>query len=390
MRFSWRIIFIFLALNLILIVVLVWSVLWPFEFPKRDFLEDLKQPKIAQIPSSSETLKMPQAPALAEVKKVAKKIEKAIIEPKVLTPPPLRVQLEAPAANLTVEGVTFWTNAYRAEQGASLLGRNNLLDQVAAQKLNDMFSQQYFEHVNPQGVGVGDLVKNIGYKFIVVGENLALGNFHDDQTLVDAWMASPGHRANILNPKFREIGVAVGQGVFEGHTSWLAVQTFATAESACPGVDSNLADKIELANAEIKTLGVEADKAKIEINKLSNERDILYNSAERQINDGEALVAEGNGKIEQGNQIYRDTRSREQAEPYWSEGDALQKQGQEKVNAGLAYNSQIQQMTAELKEKIDTYNGLISKIKKAQEDAASLVAAYNIQVEAHNECVKEF
>lgn len=389
MRFSWRIISIFLALNLILIVILVWSVLWPFEFPKRDFLEDLKTPEIMQSPQAA-MLKIPEIPVVAEVKKVAKKIEKAVLEPKVLTPPPLRVTLEAPTANLTVEGVTFWTNAYRAEQGASFLGRNNLLDQVAAQKLNDMFSQQYFEHINPQGVGAGDLVKNVGYRFIVVGENLALGNFHDDKTLVDAWMNSPGHRANILNSKFREIGVAVGQGTFEGQITWLAVQTFATAESACPGVDNSLADKIELANAEIKTLGERTDALKIEINKLSNERDILYNSAERQINNGEALIAQGNGKIEQGNQIYRDTRSREQAEPYWNEGDALQKQGQEKVNAGLAYNSQIQQMTAELKEKIDTYNGLISKIKKVQEDAASLVATYNTEVEAHNECVKEF
>lgn len=337
-----------------------------------------------------EMLKIPEAPQIVEVKKTIKKTLEAAIEPKVITPPPLRVELEAPAANLTAAGVTHWTNAYRAEGGATLLGRNNLLDQVATQKLNDMFSQQYFEHINPQGVGVGDLVQNIGYKFIIVGENLALGNFHDDKILVDAWMNSPGHRANILNPKFREIGLAVGKGTFEGRNTWLAVQTFATAESVCPGVDRNLADKIELANAEIKVLSEQADKQKIEINKLTNERDILYESAQKQINDGEALVAQGNEKIEQGNQVYRDTRSREQAEPYWNEGGALQKQGQEKVNTGLSYNIQIQQMTAELKEKIDTYNNLINKLKKVQEDVASLVTTYNVQVEAHNNCVKSF
>lgn len=389
MRFSWRIIFIFLALNLILIVILVWSVLWPFEFPTRDFMEDLKAPEIIE-PLKTETLKIPEVPQIAEVKKIIKKIEKAALEPKILTPPPLRVELETPAANLTAEGVTFWTNAYRAEGGAPILGRNNSLDQVATQKLNDMFSQQYFEHVNPQGVGAGDLVKNIGYKFIVVGENLALGNFHDDKILVDAWMNSPGHRANILNSKFREIGVAVGKGTFEGRSTWLAVQTFATAESVCPVIDSVLADKIELANTEIRVLGEQIDKLKIEINKLSNERDILYESAQKQINDGEALIAQGNKKIEQGNQVYRDTRSREQAEPYWSEGDALQKQGQEKVNTGLSYNTQIQQMTAELKEKINTYNDLINKIKNVQEDAANLVTTYNTKVEAHNNCVKGF
>ncbi len=389
-RLPWKIILIFLALNLILIVVLAWSVLFHLGFPKRDFFKDLKTPGIIQTLETSETLKIPETLVTVEIKKVAKKIEKAIIEPKVLAPPPLRMDLEAPLANLTTSGIALWTNAYRAEQGASILARNNLLDQVAMQKLNDMFTQQYFEHINPQGLGAGDLVKSIGYEFIVVGENLALGNFHDDKALIDAWMASPGHRANILNPKFREIGVAVSQGIFEGRATWLAVQTFATAGSVCPAVDNNLAAKIDLTNAEIKNFSGQADSIKLEINKSTSERDALYESARQLIDDGETLITQGNQKIDQGNQVYRDTRSRASAESYWNDGKTLQDQGQEKVNAGLAYNNQIQEMTEGIKQKINVYNSLIDKIKKIQEEGASVVAEYNIQVEAHNVCVKGF
>jgi uncharacterized protein YkwD len=50
-------------------------------------------------------------------------------------------------------------------------------------------------------VGVGDLSKEVGYGYILIGENLALGNFKDEESWWKAWMDSPGHRANIFNNK---------------------------------------------------------------------------------------------------------------------------------------------------------------------------------------------
>ena len=111
---------------------------------------------------------------------------------------------------------------------------NTKLDQSAELKAQDMLKNQYFAHTSPSGMAVGNLAEKVGYEFIAIGENLALGNFENDEALVQAWMDSPGHRANILNSRYQEIGVAVLKGVFEGRTTWLAVQHFGLPLSVCP------------------------------------------------------------------------------------------------------------------------------------------------------------
>lgn len=151
----------------------------------------------------------------------------------VLTPPPLRGVFGESTKPLTNGGVLEWTNKNREEAGAKDLTENTTLSKMALQKLDDLFAGQYFEHESPLGVGPSDLAKQAGYDYIVIGENLALGNFDGDKALVDAWMASPGHRANILNTRYSEIGIAVGQGVFEGKKTWLAVQEFGLPITAC-------------------------------------------------------------------------------------------------------------------------------------------------------------
>ena len=108
-----------------------------------------------------------------------------------------------------------------------------------------MFRQQYFEHESPDGKHPADVIKATGYDYLVVGENLALGNYENDQVLVEAWMNSPGHRANILDGKFEEIGVAVGKGMFEGKEVWLAVQEFGTPSSSCPNPGAGIKSQIE-------------------------------------------------------------------------------------------------------------------------------------------------
>jgi len=106
------------------------------------------------------------------------------------------------------------------------LKESQLLNKAAAAKAQDMFKNQYFEHVSPSGVGPGDLAQNYGYEYILVGENLILGNFSSEKELVQDWMNSPGHRANILNNRFTEIGVAIIKGTYKGDTVWIGVQEF--------------------------------------------------------------------------------------------------------------------------------------------------------------------
>lgn len=129
---------------------------------------------------------------------------------------------------------------------------NPKLDFSAEKKLQDMFVKGYFEHVSPSGIGVGDLGTEVGYEYIIIGENLALGNFIDDKALVDAWMASPGHRANILNNRYTDIGVSVGKGMYNGKSTWMSVQHFGLPKSACPSIDEVLRGMIGFDQDKIK------------------------------------------------------------------------------------------------------------------------------------------
>lgn len=175
--------------------------------------------------------------------------------------------------NLSIKGVINITNEYRKTNGNLVsLTENPKLDFSAEKKLQDMFMKQYFEHDSPDGVGVGELGDQVSYEYIIIGENLALGNFKDDRALVDAWMASPGHKANILNSRYTEIGVAVGRGTYNGKSVWMAVQHFALPKSACPAIDEVLRGVISLDQENLKRM--EADladrKDKIDSGVVSN------------------------------------------------------------------------------------------------------------------------
>jgi hypothetical protein len=186
----------------------------------------------------------------------------------VLTSPPLRGVFGESQEPLTDGGVLTWTNKNREDAGIDDLTRNITLTKMAQQKLNDLFINQYFEHESPTGVGPGGLAKQVGYDYIVIGENLALGNFNGDKALVDAWMASPGHRANILNTRYREIGIAVGQGVFEGKTTWIAVQEFGLSVSACPQPSKTNKAIIDQSKKDVDTLETSLTRQKNTIDNM--------------------------------------------------------------------------------------------------------------------------
>lgn len=157
--------------------------------------------------------------------------------------------------SLFKDKVISLTNKQRVDNGnIEILKESEMLDSSAEEKLQDMFDGQYFEHISPSGVGVGDLGYEVGYEYILIGENLAMGNFKDELSLVNAWMASAGHRANILNTHYTEIGVAVGKGIFEGKNIWMAVQHFGTPRSICPAIDQILLGTINLNQYNVKDM----------------------------------------------------------------------------------------------------------------------------------------
>ncbi len=206
------------------------------------------------------------------------------------TPGGLKVEsnlvFSANSVKMSVKEVIDITNKNRSTNGnLSPLKENSKLDSSAQKKLEDMLNLQYFEHVSPSGVGVSDLAKASSYEYIIIGENLALGNFKDSKALVDAWMASPGHRANILNGKYTEIGVAVGHGIYQGRDTWLAVQHFGSPKNSCPSIDEVVRGSIKILENNIKNMDSDLATRKQRIDsgvvyegKTPNEQISEYNS----------------------------------------------------------------------------------------------------------------
>jgi uncharacterized protein YkwD len=191
---------------------------------------------------------------------------KTVVVPGALVVPDDYLTRDTKNIKLTAKGVIDITNKERANNGnLPALTENSKLAFSAEKKLQDMFVKGYFEHVSPVGVGVGDLGNQVGYEYIIIGENLALGNFKDNQSLVTAWMNSPGHRANILNNKYTEIGVAVGQGNYKGNSVWMSVQHFGLPKSACPSIDNVLKGIIEIDQKDIKTMEEDLSDRRIRI-----------------------------------------------------------------------------------------------------------------------------
>jgi len=129
------------------------------------------------------------------------------------------------SSEITVSKVLTQTNDERAKLGLAALTYNSTLSKSAESKANDMFTNNYWAHTSPQGKNPWDFFKSAGYEYSVAGENLAK-DFYDTEGLIKAWMNSPTHRANIVNPKYREIGLGVVDGVLGGVKTTLVVQHF--------------------------------------------------------------------------------------------------------------------------------------------------------------------
>jgi len=141
--------------------------------------------------------------------------------------PGLETTILGYASNITAEQVLSQTNEQRAAEGLAPLELNNQLSSAALSKGQNMFQDQYWSHTSPSGVEPWSFIQTAGYQYKTAGENLAR-DFMSTNDLVGAWMASATHRANILNPQFEEIGIAVIDGKLEGFETTLVVQMFGT------------------------------------------------------------------------------------------------------------------------------------------------------------------
>ncbi|MDB5260495.1 MAG: hypothetical protein JWN37_726 [Candidatus Nomurabacteria bacterium] len=140
--------------------------------------------------------------------------------------------------NKTVKGASIaasvlvdLANDNRLAYNEEPLTINPLLVQAATLKGQDMAKEGYFAHESPSGVTPWHWFDTVGYKFLYAGENLAI-NYTDSTEVDTAWMNSPGHRANLLNVNFREVGIATIEGVYNNYPTIFVVQMFGTPAKA--------------------------------------------------------------------------------------------------------------------------------------------------------------
>ena len=117
-------------------------------------------------------------------------------------------------------------NENRVSHGLAPLRENSALNQAAQLKAQDMIKNGYFSHFSPSGVSPWHWFSQAGYDYKYAGENLAIG-FTDSKNVYDAWLASPTHKANLLNTFYQEVGYAVLSG-FNGDNTVVVVQLFAS------------------------------------------------------------------------------------------------------------------------------------------------------------------
>lgn len=135
---------------------------------------------------------------------------------------------EFSAAVLQSDLIAF-TNIERAHSELNALQESAVLDRAAQAKANDMAAKGYFSHTGPDGEEPWHWLVKAGYDYHYAGENLAV-RFNDSREVVNAWMASPTHKANIIKSQYTEIGIGVANGTYQGQPVVFVVQFFGTPQ----------------------------------------------------------------------------------------------------------------------------------------------------------------
>ncbi len=125
-------------------------------------------------------------------------------------------------ANLMESEVLKLVNIERSKIGLRKLEMNSNLSTVARIKSNEMADKDYFSHTSPTYGSIFNMMTQFGIRYTVAGENIAMG-YNSAQDVMNCWLNSPGHRANILNSRFGNLGV--GHVNKNGTTYWTQIFT---------------------------------------------------------------------------------------------------------------------------------------------------------------------
>ena len=140
-------------------------------------------------------------------------------------------------ADITKIALENFVNQTRQSYGLQPLAESQKLDQAAQLKAENMVVNDYFAHTSPQGITPWYWFTHVEYNYKYAGENLAVG-FFDSEEVYNAWLNSPSHKSNIINPNYKEVGTAVLTGYGENNAI-VVVQEFGSQRVVSQTVTKN-------------------------------------------------------------------------------------------------------------------------------------------------------
>ncbi|MFD5426008.1 sigma-70 family RNA polymerase sigma factor [Streptomyces sp. NPDC127084] len=167
----------------------------------------------SQSPSPTPSVSASPSPKPSPSKSSAKPSPKpSPVKPKSQPKPETKAPEPEPATGgSTAEQVIALVNAERSKAGCGPVSNNGRLAAAATNHSDDMAARGFFDHTNPDGEDPGDRITDAGYRWSTYGENIARGQ-QSPESVMESWMNSSGHRANILNCSFKELGVGIHNG----------------------------------------------------------------------------------------------------------------------------------------------------------------------------------
>lgn len=129
--------------------------------------------------------------------------------------------------------ITRLTNEFRARQALNQLDEESALLRSSEDKVEHMVQYEYFAHVGPDGKDLSSFLLGANYDYQVGGENLAMG-FATPKEIVNAWIDSPTHYANLVDTKYQDIGISMNYGEFDGFPTVYVAQHFGVTRNPEP------------------------------------------------------------------------------------------------------------------------------------------------------------
>lgn len=159
------------------------------------------------------------------------------------------------AASITQQQTVQRTNQERKTADLTDLIVDERLSQSAQQKAEHMLEHNYWNHNAPDGTTPWVFIEQAGIEYEAAGENLARG-FYSVESMVEAWMGSPMHRANILNKSFTHVGIGTATGTLEGVETTVVVAHYAwPTDSANVQGASSLVNEAKIDSHVIESIG---------------------------------------------------------------------------------------------------------------------------------------